>query len=40
MTGEPIDDVLDWSKKLSAWKQDALRRLGSDFFAAMRSGDI
>lgn len=27
MTGEPIDDVLDWSKKLSSWKQDALRRL-------------
>lgn len=27
MTGEPIDDVLDWAKKLSSWKQDALRRL-------------
>ena len=27
MAGEPIDDVLDWSKKLSSWKQDALRRL-------------
>ncbi|WP_421699073.1 AAA family ATPase [Ancylobacter sp.] len=27
MTAEPIDDVLDWAKKLSSWKQDALRRL-------------
>ncbi|PZP14412.1 MAG: hypothetical protein DI607_08075, partial [Sphingomonas hengshuiensis] len=27
MAGEPIDDVLEWSKKLSSWKQDALRRL-------------
>jgi len=27
MAGEPIDDILEWSKKLSPWKQDALRRL-------------
>jgi hypothetical protein len=27
MAGEPIDDVLEWSKKLSPWKQDALSRL-------------
>lgn len=27
MAGTPIDDVVDWSTKLSAWKQDALRRL-------------
>ncbi|RVK31038.1 AAA family ATPase [Sinorhizobium meliloti] len=27
MTVEPIDDILEWSGKLSAWKQDALRRL-------------
>lgn len=27
MAGEPIDDVLEWSNKLSPWKQDALRRL-------------
>jgi energy-coupling factor transporter ATP-binding protein EcfA2 len=27
MASEPIDDVLDWAKKLSSWKQDALRRL-------------
>lgn len=27
MAGEPIDDVLEWAKKLSSWKQDALRRL-------------
>lgn len=27
MTLEPIDDILQWSGKLSAWKQDALRRL-------------
>ena len=27
MAGEPIDDVLEWSGKLSLWKQDALRRL-------------
>lgn len=27
MAGEPIDDIVEWSKKLSSWKQDALRRL-------------
>lgn len=27
MTVEPIDDILEWSGKLSGWKQDALRRL-------------
>jgi energy-coupling factor transporter ATP-binding protein EcfA2 len=27
MTAEPIDDILDWAKKISSWKQDALRRL-------------
>ncbi|UVC12207.1 AAA family ATPase (plasmid) [Rhizobium sp. TH2] len=27
MTSEPIDDVLEWSGKLSSWKRDALRRL-------------
>lgn len=27
MGREPIDDVLDWAKKLTPWKQDALRRL-------------
>lgn len=27
MARAPIDDVEDWSKKLSLWKQDALRRL-------------
>ena len=27
MADEPIDDVLDWAKRLSPWKQDALRRL-------------
>lgn len=29
MAGEPIDDVLEWSNKLSPWKQDALRRLAT-----------
>ncbi|MER8911788.1 AAA family ATPase [Mesorhizobium sp. M0854] len=27
MAATPIDDVVDWSAKLSTWKQDALRRL-------------
>lgn len=27
MAVEPIDDILEWSGKLSSWKQDALRRL-------------
>jgi energy-coupling factor transporter ATP-binding protein EcfA2 len=27
MALEPIDDILEWSGKLSSWKQDALRRL-------------
>jgi energy-coupling factor transporter ATP-binding protein EcfA2 len=27
MSVEPIDDILEWAKKLSHWKQDALRRL-------------
>lgn len=27
MAAEPIDDVLEWAKTLSPWKQDALRRL-------------
>lgn len=27
MAAEPIDDIEDWSKKLSPWRQDALRRL-------------
>lgn len=27
MAGEPIDDVLEWSKELSPGKQDALSRL-------------
>ena len=27
ITSEPIDDVLAWARKLSSWKQDALRRL-------------
>ena len=27
MAKTPIDDIEDWSKKLSPWKQDALRRL-------------
>lgn len=38
MTGEPIDNVLDWSKKLSAWKQDALRRLAIS--NDLTSGDL
>jgi len=25
--GEPIDDIVDWSAKLSPWRQDCLRRL-------------
>ena len=29
MAGEPIDDVVEWSSKLSPWKQDALRRLAT-----------
>ncbi|SPL62480.1 AAA family ATPase [Ochrobactrum soli] len=29
MAWEPIDDVLEWSNKLSSWKQDALRRLAT-----------
>ena len=24
---EPIDDILDWSEKLSPWRRDCLRRL-------------
>ncbi|MBY5637719.1 AAA family ATPase [Rhizobium leguminosarum] len=27
MPVEPIDDILEWSGKLTSWKQDALRRL-------------
>lgn len=27
MAMEPIDDIVEWSGKLSSWKQDALRRL-------------
>lgn len=27
MAAEPIDDIEDWSQKLSPWRQDALRRL-------------
>lgn len=27
MTNTPIDDIAEWSTKLSPWKQDALRRL-------------
>lgn len=27
MAGEPIDDILEWSNKLTSWKQDALRRI-------------
>ncbi|WP_133365514.1 AAA family ATPase [Qipengyuania sediminis] len=27
MSGEPIDDIEAWSKKLSPWRQDCLRRL-------------
>ncbi|MEY9404503.1 hypothetical protein ACVME8_001946 [Bradyrhizobium diazoefficiens] len=38
MSGEPIDDILDWSKKLSAWKQDALRRLAIS--NDLTSGDL
>jgi ABC-type lipoprotein export system ATPase subunit len=41
MAGEPIDDVLEWSKKLSSWKQDALRRLAiSNELTAIDAGEL
>ena len=30
MAGKPIDDIEAWSKKLSPWRQDCLRRLAVD----------
>lgn len=37
MAAEPIDDILQWSGKLSPWKQDALRRLAIS--AELTEGD-